>query len=258
MKRLHFFQTLLLAVLVVIGFGEVTYADSFRLRIEDVTAGVGAVITDQGPGDGSPTVGVITFNNLVGSFNINVTTGISKPVIGGVTNLAELDLNSVDVHSTGGAATLKITLEDTDYLLGANGSLLFNGLVGGTLTAPAGSTVTFQTWVNPNNSVIALGADQAVGAIGAIGAIPAGSVPAFTPPGVSFGPGAFSSTGNTTFTKTGPYSIFSQATIAINGTDSISFNLDAQVIPEPSALLLMGAGFVSLVALIKNRRNFAR
>ena len=78
------------------------------LRIEDVGTGVGAVVFDQGAGDINGALGVLTFSGTVGGFAINVTTGISKPMIGS-SIAAELDLNSVNV-STGFAGTLKMTL----------------------------------------------------------------------------------------------------------------------------------------------------
>lgn len=59
--------------------------------------------------------GVISFSGAVGSFIVNVTTGISKPLIGP----SRLDLNSIDV--SGAAGRLIISLTDTDYTLPAGG-----------------------------------------------------------------------------------------------------------------------------------------
>ena len=147
MKLSRSFQTLVLAGMVLIGLSANTYADSFRLRIENTGLGQGAVITDNGPGDSNPLTGVITFSgSLPGGCAVNVTTGLSKPMIGGTTNIAEIDLNSVNVQTTG-AGTLRITLEDTDFINGANGTLSFIGGVGGTLSGPAGSSATFNTWL---------------------------------------------------------------------------------------------------------------
>jgi hypothetical protein len=255
MKCLRYFQTFALAVMALVGFSAAAYADSFRLRIEDVISGAGAVITDNGAGDINPLVGVITFSGSVpGGFTVNVTTGLSKPMIGGITNIAEMDLNSVNVQ-TSGAGTLRITLEDTDFIAGANGTLAFLGGVGGTLSAPAGSTATFNTWVNPANLVPALGPDTSpAAALGAIGGIPAGSIAAFGS-GVTFGPGAFSATGGAPFIKSGSYSLFSQSTLVFTGAGMVSFDLDTRVVPEPSAMILLGMGLVGLAAWSRRKTN---
>ena len=249
MKLLRYLKTLPLVVMALIGFSTATYADSFRLRIENTGLGQGAVITDNGVGDSNPLIGVITFSGPVpGGFVVNVTTGLSKPMVGGTTNIAELDLNSVNVQ-TAGAGTLRITLEDTDFIAGANGLLSFVGLVGGTLTAPGGSSVTFNTWVNPADLVPALGPDTSpAAALGAIGGIPAGSIAAFGS-GVSFGPGGYSATGGAPFIKSGPYSLFSQSTIVFTGAGTVSFDLDSRVVPEPSSLLLLGTGLLGVATL---------
>jgi PEP-CTERM motif len=251
MKLFRYFQTLALAVMALVGLSAVAYADSFRLRIENTSLGQGAVITDNGVGDINPALGVITFSGAIpGGFAVNVTTGLSKPMIGGTTSIAELDLNSVNVQ-TAGAGALRITLEDTDFINGANGLLGFIGGVGGTLTAPGGSSVAFNTWVNPADLVPALGPDTSpVGALGAIGGIPAGSIAAFGS-GASFGPGVFSATGGANFLKTGPYSLFSQATIVFTGAGSVSFDLDSRVVPEPSSLLLLGTGLLGVAMLVR-------
>ena len=53
--------------------------------------------------------GAVTWSGAVGSWIVNVTTGLSKPLVGP----ARLDLNSVNV--SGGAGTLTIMHTDTDF-----------------------------------------------------------------------------------------------------------------------------------------------
>jgi PEP-CTERM motif len=249
MKWLRYFYTLALAMALV-GVSTIASADSFRLRIEDTGLGIGAVITDNGPGDINPAIGAITFSGslLPGGFVVNVTTGLSKPLIGGATNLVEMDLNSVNVFA-GAAGTLRITLEDTDFIAGADGATLsFVGTVGGTLSGPAGSSVTFNTWVNPNDLVPVLGPDTFPAAVlPAIGPTPLGSIAAFGP-GVSFGPGPYSTAGGENFIKAGPYSLFSQATIVFTGSGMLSFDVNSQVAPEPSSMILLGVGLIGVAA----------
>jgi|SRR5215510_3528736 len=251
----------ILGALLLGAFGSLSFFSSpvsatMRLRIEDLVAGVGAVITDNGPGDSNPLVGVLTFSSGVGSFAVNVTTGLSKPLIGGVSDLGQIDLNSVNVL-TSGAGTLRLTLEDTGYVAGPGSTLQVFGTAGGTLIAPAGSTITVQSWANGGDLVPELGPDQAVvGAIGPIGGIPAGSVTAWTPEAV-FGPGAFSGSSDGEFNNGAgdTFSLFAQVQVSFTGGGSVSFDENQQVVPEPASLLLLGAGVAALGLLASRKRQ---
>ena len=252
-KRTSFFLVAVFTVLIV-GSSVADASPLFRLRVENLATGEGVVITDNGAGDSVPGAGVIQFSGSLGSFSINVTTGISKPNIGGVNNYAELDLNSVNV-SFSGAGILRITLEDGGFTLGPDGPLSVVGLVGGTMTAPAGSSATFQSWANAGDLVPDLGADAAVPtALAPIGATPAGSVAVFSP-ATSFGPGAFSDSGSAEFTKSGSYSLFSQATIVFTGSGLVSFDHNTNVVPEPASLVLLGTGLASLGLLGRKKKS---
>jgi hypothetical protein len=223
-------------------------AATLRLRIESVDTGQGVVITDEGAGD--PFIGVdglVNFTGSLGSFSINVTTGASQPLLGG----DELDLNSINLTLTG-AGTLRISLEDSGFTFGGPSAAVAVS-VGGTLTAPAGSSVTFNAWANPADLVPAYGPDTAgTVALSALGAIPAGSVLGGS---FVFGLGAFAGQSSAHFMNSGPFSMFSQADIVFTGAGTVSFDLNVQqAVPEPATVLLLGAG----LAAIAWRRRRAR
>jgi hypothetical protein len=217
----------------------------FRLRVEDVGTGVGVVITDNGPGDQDPLVGSVIYSSIapgvaIGGFTVQVTAGVSKPIIGGVNNFAELDLNNISANSSG-AGHLRLSLEDTGFTGGAPGGLILVGTVGGTLTAATGSTITVSSWANGANLVPAYGSDTGTTptTLSALGAIPAGSENAFGPGGVTFGPGAFSTTGSVGFIAGASYSIFAQVDIIFTGPGTVvSFDENQQVLPAPGGLVL--------------------
>src|SRR5262245_55288900 len=84
--------------------------------------------------DGNPAVGAVSFSGPVGVFDINVDTGLSKPILGP----AVIDLNFTTHSTTGG--TLLMALTDTDF--NQVGSNAVTQHIGGTIHAGAGTSIS--------------------------------------------------------------------------------------------------------------------
>src|SRR5262249_30147580 len=116
---------------------------AFRLRVESgTTTGPGVVVTDGASADLSGASGAITVAAGGGPFTITLTTGLRTPTMIAPGFYEAIDLNNISINS-GGAGTLRLILEGTDFSKGPDGPMPLALQVGGVLTAPPGSTVTF-------------------------------------------------------------------------------------------------------------------
>jgi len=205
------------------------------------TAGYDVIVVDGGAAgtltsigastvaDGSGLAGMIIYSGNAGSiFQVNVTTGMSKPLIGP----ASIHLDSVTVSGSG-AGTLQIGLTDTDFLY--PGTLASASVVNNIGGVTGGSVTGSWTADEGNSEFVA----------GAIGDHPTGP----------FGPGAFS--GSTSASASGLGAGFSLTTlveIEHSGAGVTSFDSEVAVVPVPGAILL---GMLGLGAVGIKLRKFA-
>jgi hypothetical protein len=219
---------ILLLTVAFAGSSVATAEGAMMLRL---TSGASTVtIADGGAGDLNATVGVITFSGAVGNFPVNVSTGLSKPLLPSSPTYTEMDLNSVNVSSSGGG-TLIIELTDTDFP-GMTTAGSFIGRVGGTTQG----TSTFEAYKNSSNVEFdTTGADAEVH----LG---------------PFGPGAFSGTQSTGHGILGPYSMTLVATIVHTGAQNTSFDFEIVNVPEPASLALFALGLLGAGAAARRRK----
>ena len=215
---------------------------SLILTIDDLsTVGIDAIIVDDADGgvgtatavglsnftDGSAGDGLVTFNGAIGSFIVNVTTGLSKPFIGSTSD-PRIDLNSVNV--SGSAGDLVLSLTDTDFLMAGATELTLQSLIGGTTDG----TVTTTYFLGAGNTEF-------------------GNTLQLGP--TALGPGSFSYTASGNGAVAGAFSLSNTVMIHHNGAGDItSFDsLTRTQIPVPGTFLLLGLGLFGL--RFAGRRN---
>jgi len=223
---------------MLIGVHSIAQAVYFGLELSD---GVNPVVTvyDNLAGDFNSIVGVIEFNGVLGTWSVNVTTGISYPVLGSQV-YPQIDLNSVNV-STSGAGTLKIDAMALNFTAPGPGALDLE--VGGTTHGTvllneyynAGAPVAFNTQGNLSLPPLPLAGNVKIAWVGPLGpvafaATDEGLLPAFN----------------------GPYALTLEAVIT-HGAGVTITSFDAETkgtqVPEPGIMILLGISMMSLAGL---------
>ena len=110
---------LMLIVFGVIAFQPAAQAGYVQMSFNDFSGNPVLYVDDGGPGDLNPATGAITFLGTIGIWNLNVSTGVTYPLVGSPLS-PFLDLSSINISNTVdptlGLAALTIGVSALDFL----------------------------------------------------------------------------------------------------------------------------------------------
>jgi len=227
MRQSKYFREIAFAAMLACS---ATVANGAAIQLDDSsTLGIDATVLDGGAGDQNVLAGAITYIGSIGTWLMNVTTGITKPLLG-TDEYPVLHLDSVNATSSAGG-TLDIWFSENNFV----GSSGFIASIVSALGGITGGTVTITTYLDSSNALFGTGT---------------------TLDTLGFTGGAGSSVNGTYVDLLdAPYSLTVRATITHAESTASSFNAELKV-PEPGTLSLIGAMLVA-AGFVGRRRQTA-
>jgi hypothetical protein len=183
-------------------------------------------ILDNGVGDADPAIGQVIFSGAVGSWSINLTSGLSFGPLG-----PTMDVGSLDA-TTSSADPLTITFTDTGFSTPSPGFMLASS---GHIVTGSG-TAMIKGWVDDTNTVFG---EPAAGLIGSLGPFSGAYFQSVTggPAGV-------------------PLYSLTEAVTLTTGSSGVTWGTDSSIapVPEPAAVALFGSVLLLCASKLRRRK----
>lgn len=243
MSRIFLTKIAIVAVAMAVFLGFCSSADAaFKLRLT-TSQGQTITIEDDMVNDNTSEEGGISFSGTLGLWTLNLTAGVSKPLLGNDA-IGEMRLSGLSLKSSGIASTLTIELTDTDFTAPSSGPRTLTSDFN--TASVTGGSMTFQSFVSNANGEF--------------------ESDSRTTPGQGVDNAAVYTTGLQTNTNMhevldfplgNPYSITQKITITGNsGFVSAGYDAHTTVTPEPGSMLLAVVGGLPILggAWLRRRR----
>jgi hypothetical protein len=221
-----------LAALIAALSVPVTANATLALSLDD-GLGHSVTIQDGGSGDSNILAGGVTWIGTLGSWILNVSTGVGSALLSSYP--FHLDLNSINVTNTSSGGSLTIMLSETGLSYGGAGpTLTASGQIGGVTTG----TLGWALFADDNDQLFGTPGTAVLGGTGLTG--------------------AFAATDTGTFTLADPgYSLTQVINITQGPNGSTSFNFSADPVPEPGTLALLSLGLLG-AGVVSRRRKVSK
>jgi PEP-CTERM motif-containing protein len=219
-------QTIIQAATAALLLGLLPAAHAVPTLSFSVDGGATITCDDGAACDTNAAAGVVTFSQSLGDFAVDVTTGLSKPILSGGSPL--LDLNTVNVQVLGGAHTLQIGFSDTGFdIYGGRITASYGGTLNG-----IGASLEYAAYYDAGNALFGQG--TLIGTAGSAS-------------------GAYSGVADGGWSPNAPYSVAEILTLKTGGGMTV-FSGDFSVnVPEPGTLALIGLALLGFAAAYRRR-----